>query len=198
MPTLLEYINQLQREHRYRVKTVVGLNDRQVEVLERHLKKYDALEVSRPEKLMLQSMPPDFPGYGGHEVVVVDIVTRLPVSPPMLENELRRLMNISEGQLRVFSMDEPFIKQEEAALAAVDAADAEPITGTEYSDAEANPVKAVEVAGDDYVAGMLKDAAKDDRRKVVLAKETDAKASGPLQNVKDASASPLTKTKGTK
>lgn len=198
MPTLLEYINQLQREHRYRIKSVVALGDRQVESIERHMKKYDALEVGRPEKLMLQSMPPDFPGYGGHEVMIMDVVTRLPVSANVLESELRRILNISEGQLKVYNKNDPFNQQMEDALEEVDPADAEPITGTEYTEAEANPVKATEVAGDDYVEGMLKDAAKDDRRKVVLAKETDAKASGPLQNVKDNSPSPLTKTKGTK
>ncbi len=198
MPTLLEYINQLQSEHRYRIRSVANFNDRQIESIERHMKKYDALEVSRPEKLMLQSMPPDFPGYGGHEVVIIDVVTRLPISAQVLEAELRRILNIPEGQLKVYNKQSPFSQQLDQAEEAIDPADVEPITGTEYSDAEANPVKANEVAGDDYVEAMLKDAAKDDRRKVVLATETDAKASGPLQNVKDSSPSPLTKTKGTK
>jgi hypothetical protein len=196
MPTLLEYINQLQREHHYRIKSVVALGDRQVESIERHMKKYDALEVGRPEKLMLQSMPPDFPGYGGHELVIIDVVTRLPVSANILENELRRILNISEGQLKVFNKGDPFDLQAEAKSDGN--SEYETITGEEYRDSESNPVKANEVAGDDYVEGMLKDAAKDDRRKVVLATATDAKASGPLQNVKDTSPSPLTKTKGMK
>lgn len=197
MPTLLEYINQLQREHHYRVKSVVTLSDRHVESIERHLKKYDALEVGRPEKLMLQSMPPDFPGYGGHEVMILDVVTRLPVSAAMLESELRRILNIPEGQLKVYNKGDPFDQQMAKAEEDGDG-EYQTITGEEYRDSEANPVKAADAAGDDYVEKMLKDAAKDDRRKVVLAKETDAKASGPLQNVKDTAASPLTKTKGYK
>lgn len=111
MPTLLEYINQLQREHRYRVKMAFQPSDRQLESLERHMKKYDALEVGRPEKLMLQAVPMDFPQLGGHEIVIVDVVTRLPVSAPMLENELRNLLYVAEGTLKVFGRNEPIEQQ---------------------------------------------------------------------------------------
>lgn len=111
MPTLLEYINQLQREHRYRVKMAFQPSERQLETLERHMKKYDALEVGRPEKLMLQAQPMDFPQLGGHEIVIVDVVTRLPVSSPVLESELRELMFVSEGLLKVFGRNEPIEKQ---------------------------------------------------------------------------------------
>ncbi len=192
MPTLLEYINQLQREHRYRIKMVFAPSERQLESIERHMKKYDALEVGRPEKLMLQSMPPDFPQYGGHEIVLVDVVTRIPVSPAMLEAELRGLLMVPEGTLRAFSHDDPVVQQDDTK----ESNEYEVKVGADYSDKEANPVKADEVAGDAYVENVLKDAAKDDRRKVVLAKETDAKASGPVLNDKSSSASPLTKVKG--
>jgi hypothetical protein len=111
MPTLLEYINQLQREHRYRVKMAFQPSDRQLESLERHMKKYDALEVGRPEKLMLQAVPMDFPQLGGHEIVIVDVVTRLPVSPPVLEGELKSLMYITDGLLKVFGRNEPIEQQ---------------------------------------------------------------------------------------
>lgn len=111
MPTLLEYINQLQREHRYRVKMAFQPSDRQLESLERHMKKYDALEVGRPEKLMLQAVPMDFPQLGGHEIVIVDVVTRLPVSPPVLEGELKSLMYIADGVLKVFGRNEPIEQQ---------------------------------------------------------------------------------------
>lgn len=192
MPTLLEYINQLQREHRYRIKMVFAPSERQLESIERHMKKYDALEVGRPEKLMLQSMPPDFPQYGGHEIVLVDVVTRLPVSPAMLEAELRGLLMVPEGTLRAFSHDDPVIQQDSAE----EPGEYSVKVGADYTDKEANPVKSEDVAGDAYVEKVLKDAAKDDRRKVVLAKETDAKASGPVLNDKSSSASPLTKAKG--
>ena len=105
MPTLLEYISKLQREHRYRIKMAFQPTEQQLEVLERHMKKYDALEVGRPEKLMLQAQPMDFPQLGGHEIVILDVVTRLPISMPTLEAELRGLLFVRDGTIRVFGRD---------------------------------------------------------------------------------------------
>jgi hypothetical protein len=153
MPTLLEYINQLQREHRYRIKMAFQPTERQLEVLERHMKKYDALEVGRPEKLMLQAQPMDFPQLGGHEIVIVDVVTRLPISPPMLEAELRDLFFVSQGLLKVFGRDEPVEKQIEDAVEP----NHEAKLGTDYSKAETNPVKANDAAGDAYNQNLLKE-----------------------------------------
>ena len=133
MPTLLEYINQLQREHKYRVKMVFSPSEKQLETLERHMKKYDALEVGRPEKLMLQAIPADFPNYGGHEVVVMDVTTRLPIQPVMLETELRELLRVPEGTLKAFGTDEPLEKQTQKSMEETDE-EYEAITGTEYQD----------------------------------------------------------------
>lgn len=191
MPTLLEYINQLQREHRYRIKMVFTPSERQLESIERHMKKYDALEVGRPEKLMLQALPPDFPQYGGHEIVMIDAITRLPVSPAMLEAELRGLLMVPEGTLRAFGHDELATRDR----APADAAEYTAKVGADYAKNEANPVKAEDVAGDAYVEKIVKAAAKDDRRKVVLAAETDAKPSEPALNDKTSSASPLSAVK---
>lgn len=192
MPTLLEYINQLQREHKYRVKMVFSPSEKQLETLERHMKKYDALEVGRPEKLMLQAIPADFPNYGGHEVVVMDVTTRLPIQPVMLEAELRELLRVPEGTLKAFGTDEPLEKQTQKAMEESDE-EYEAITGTDYQDKEANEVSAKDVAGDEYVAELVDSASKDDSRKVVLSKESDATTSGPILNDKTVSDSPLTK-----
>ncbi len=192
MPTLLEYINQLQKEHRYRIKMAFAPSERQLEVLERHMKKYDALEVGRPEKLMLQAQPMDFPQLGGHEIVIVDAVTRLPVSAPVLENELRTLMFVKDGLIRVFGRDEPIEKQIED--------DSEPNheakLGTDYSDAEANPVKAEDAAGDTYNQNLLKELDKnraEAKAGIVKAeKKSDAPMSDPTwEGPADGKKSPL-------
>jgi len=187
MPSLLEYINQLQREHRYRVKMIFSPSEKQLEVLERHMKKYDALEVSRPEKLMLQAKPMDFPQYAGHEVVIVDVVTRLPVSNPTLEAELRGLLFVPEGTLRVIGRDEPSEKEPAEKNTA-------PITGTDYTEAEANAVSPDQAAGDKYNQNLLKDldnARRDAKASIVKTEaKTDAKDSGPDFEAKQ-STSPL-------
>lgn len=176
MPTLLEYINQLQREHRYRVKMAFQPSDRQLETLERHMKKYDALEVGRPEKLMLQARPMDFPQLGGHEIVIVDVVTRLPVSGPTLENELRSLMHVAEGLLKVFGRDEPLEQQIEAEADV----NTEAKLCTEYSAAEANAVSADQAAGDKYNQEMLSTADKSGKeRRANITQQVGKITSGP-------------------
>jgi hypothetical protein len=197
MPTLLEYINQLQREHRYRIKMVFQPSESQLETVERHMKKYDALEVGRPEKLMLQAQPMDFPHHAGHEIVIMDVVTRLPVSMPTLESELRTLLFASEGALKVFGRDEPVEQQMEAEAKEP----AEAITGTEYTSAEANAVSADESFGDKYTQNLLKDlgnARADAKENIVKAEaKSEAKESQPDFEVKN-SPSPLSSVKNPK
>jgi hypothetical protein len=193
MPTLLEYINQLQQEHRYRIKMAFQPSDRQLEVLERHMKKYDALEVGRPEKLMLQAQPMDFPQLGGHEIVIVDVVTRLPISPPLLNAELRSLMFVKDGMIKVFGRDEPVEQQIED--------DSEPNheakLGTDYSEAEANAVAADDAAGDKYNQALLKDLDKANKeRKDSIAQGVGKITTGPeYEGPKDGQKSPLSSIK---
>ena len=169
---------------------VFSPSEKQLETFERHLKKYDALEVGRPEKLMLQALPPDFPNYGGHEIVVIDVTTRLPIQPVVLEAELRGILRVPEGTLKAFSHDDPLMQSQ---MEEPDEGEYEAITGTDYQDNEANPVTAKDVAGDEYVAELVDSAIEDDRRKVVLAQDSDVKTSGPILNDKTVSDSPLTK-----
>jgi hypothetical protein len=151
-------------------------SDRQLETLERHMKKYDALEVGRPEKLMLQAQPMDFPQLGGHEIVIVDVVTRLPVSGPTLESELRSLMYVSEGLLKVFGRDEPLEQQIEAEANV----NTEAKLCSDYSDSEANKVSADEAAGDKYNQEMLSAADKSGKeRKANITQQVGKITSGP-------------------
>lgn len=169
-----------------------GPTERQLEVLERHMKKYDALEVSRPEKLMLQAQPMDFPQLGGHEIVIVDVVTRLPISMPMLEAELRALLFVKDGMIRVFGRDEPVEKEMEADAKV----NTEAKLGTDYSEAEANAVTADEASGDKYNQSLLKDLdkARAEAKATIVKTEakSDAKMSDPTwEGPSDGKTSPL-------
>jgi hypothetical protein len=191
MPTLLEYINQLQQEHRYRIKMAFQPTDRQLEVLERHMKKYDALEVSRPEKLMLQAQPMDFPQLGGHEIVIVDVVTRLPISPPSLEAELRGLLFVREGVLKVFGRDEPIEQQIEAEKAEGEYV---PLLG---SDGAASTEQ--DLVGDKYNQALLKDLDKTNKeRKDSMTVGLNKITTGPeYTGPADGTSSPLSKVTNT-
>jgi hypothetical protein len=194
MPTLLEYISKLQREHRYRIKMAFQPTEQQLEVLERHMKKYDALEVGRPEKLMLQAQPMDFPQLGGHEIVILDIVTRLPVSMPQLEAELRGLLFVRDGTIRVFGRDEPVEKEiEDRDEVGPGEAEKTAKVGTEYTEAEANPVKADDATGDKYNQDLLKelnDVRADARANITQSKEK-AKVSPTWEGPADGTTSPV-------
>lgn len=173
-------------------------SERQLEVLERHMKKYDALEVGRPEKLMLQAQPMDFPQLGGHEIVIVDVVTRLPVSMSILQTELRALMFIKDGMLKVFGRDEPVQQEIEALEAGKEQAD--PVTGAEYRDAEGNPLKADDASGDKYNQSMLKDLDKVRAEAKANIVKSDAKSDAPMSDPTweapaDGKASPLSSVK---
>ena len=56
----------------------------------------------------------------GHEVVVIDVTTRLPIQPVMLETELRELCRVPEGTLKVFGTDEPLEKQTQKSMEETD------------------------------------------------------------------------------
>lgn len=189
MPTLLEYISKLQREHRYRIKMVFRPSEAQLECLERHMKKYDALEVGRPEKLMLQALPMDFPQYGGAEIVIVDVVTRLPISTPTLEAELRGLLFCREGTIKVFGRDEPIEQQIED--------DKEPNYEaklcTDYTKEEANAVSADDASGDKYNQSLLKDLDNNraEARKNITQSRESAKTSPTWEEPADGKTSPV-------
>lgn len=140
------------------------------------MKKYDALEVGRAEKLMLQAVPMDFPQLGGHEIVIVDVVTRLPVSTPVLEDELRNLMYVPAGLLKVFGRDEPIEQQIEAE----DKVNTEAKLCSDYSESEANAVSADEAAGDKYNQTMLAAADKSGQeRRANITQQVGKITSGP-------------------
>ncbi len=170
-------------------------SERQLEVLERHMKKYDALEVGRPEKLMLQAQPMDFPHLGGHEIVIVDVVTRLPISMPVLQSELHGLMFVKDGMVKVFGRDEPVQQQIEAQEEGKE--QAEPITGAEYRDSENNPVKATDAAGDAYNQALLKDLESVNKeRKSNITQGVGEVTSGPeYAGPEDGKSSPLSNVK---
>jgi hypothetical protein len=138
---------------------------------------------------MLQAQPMDFPQLAGHEIVIVDVVTRLPVSMPTLEAELRGLLFVRDGTIRVFGRNEPVEQEMEN--------DKEPNheakLGTNYSEAEANAVSADQATGDKYNQNLLKelgDSRADARANITQSKEK-AKVSPTWEGPADGTTSPV-------
>ena len=110
--TLLEYVQTNEKEYAVRIKTTFEPDNDTLNRIERHLKKYDVVDVKKPERIMLQANPIDFPENHGWEIYVTDATTRLPVSYDVLHEELVKLLCIHASQIKVRNPEAP--REEEA------------------------------------------------------------------------------------
>lgn len=185
MPTLREYIEQLEEKHDIRIKVCCEISDDMMDRIERHLEKYDVEKVSRPSKTILQKRPLDFPQLDMAEVYIIDFTAKLPVSTEMLRQELVKLLGISESEINVRRANEP--REQEIEKQEEDEKSKEEYKvklGADYSKEEAAAEKAGDLFGDKYNSAFLKELKKlsDARKKEMKApklKDPDVPASEP-------------------
>jgi len=201
MSTLLEYINSVKTQHKYRIKLACGCDDAIMDKIEKHLEKYDAEEISNPQKLILQRRPLDFPNLDMAEVHIVDFTANLPVSQDMLRAELSKILRVPEGMIVVRNALEPREQEaehdEEAEKFMKDPKKLEAKLGTDYSKDEGSEVTAEETFGNKYNTNLLKELKKlaDDRKKKLeTPKVTDPDIPASEPEIGD---SPRTNTKST-
>ena len=205
MKTLKEYIESVLQKHDVRIKLICDCNDEVCDKIEKHLEKYDAERISRPNKTILMRRPLDFPNVEMAEVYIIDFTANLPVSPEMLRQELVKLLSISEAHIVVRMADEPReieAQHDEAhEMFHKEPVKLEPKLGTDYTKEEAPKVKAADLYGDKYNSAFLKELKKlsDARKKETktkLIKDPDVPLSGPeIGDAKGAEkTSPLSKT----
>ena len=176
MKTLKEYIESVIQKHDVRIKLICDCNDDVCDRIEKHLEKYDAERISRPNKTILMKRPLDFPNVDMAEVYIIDFTANLPVSPEMLRQELVNLLSISESQIVVRMANEP--REIEAQHDGADElfhkkpVELKAKLGTDYDKDEAPKEKASDLYGDKYNSAFLKELKKlSDARK----KETKTK-----------------------
>lgn len=190
MPTLREYIENLQPKHDIRIKIARECSDEMCDKIEKHLEKYDAEKISRPSKTILMRRPLDFPQLDMAEVYMIDFTAKLPVSTEMLRQELVKLLDISEAEINVRRADEPReielnkANDEEGEKVKKKPEKLEAKLGTDYSKDEAAEKKASDLFGDKYNSAFLKELKKlsDARKKEMKApklKDPDVPASEP-------------------
>jgi len=107
MKSLQKYLAEGAKVHEFRLKTAVELSDDQLDLLEKHLRKYDAFDVETPKRTILQRAPLDFYNLNAAEIYIIDFKTRLPLSPAVLVNELIEKLEIGEAFIRVRNKLEP-------------------------------------------------------------------------------------------
>lgn len=102
-----EYLSGVKKEYKYKIKLAVPVDEALIDRLERVLKRYDVLEISKPKKSILSRNEIDFPGMGPVESYTINIVTERPLSPQSLTNDIKIGLNVSERFIRVRGENEP-------------------------------------------------------------------------------------------
>jgi hypothetical protein len=163
MSTLLEYIETMRKQHKIRIKLACGCSNEMLDKIERHLEKYDAEQISAPQKLILQKTPLDFPQLDKAEVHIIDFVANLPVSIQELHVNLARMLRVPEGYVVVRQAEDPRETQDPV----ISDKEYTPRLGSDYDKSELSDVKAEELYGDKFNTSFLKELKKlsDDRRK---------------------------------
>lgn len=102
-----KYINETERTYVYRIKTVVPLDDHEMNVIEKTLMKYMPLQITAPVKTMFQSQPLDFPTVKNAEVFMFDVELGLPASSYVITRELTDALGLPEKYVVVRSDNDP-------------------------------------------------------------------------------------------
>lgn len=107
LKSFIDYVKEQEREYPIRIKTIVPLDDRAMEYIERVLDKYVPKDITKPVKTIMQKHPLDFSDIKNAEVWIVDITTALPVSAYVLMQELKLALNIPEKYIVVRNANDP-------------------------------------------------------------------------------------------
>ena len=122
MKNFYQYLAESVKEYKYRIKTVVEVNDDFMDKLETCLAKYDVVSVSNPKKTIIQNYPKDFQDVPQSEVYIIDVTTRVPASSNVLLTELTTVFRCSAKFIVVRGENEPNELEAEKMVADIEAA----------------------------------------------------------------------------
>lgn len=113
MSLFKQYLEESIKEHKYRIKSVFPLEGLMMDRLERHLAKYDVINVTPSRKTPIQKNPLEFNDIENEAVYIVDITTRLPFSQDLAIQELAKMFRIPEKWLVIRSENDPLEMEQE-------------------------------------------------------------------------------------
>lgn len=102
-----QYLAVTERTYHYRIKTVLVVDDRVKDIIERSLLKYEPLDISPPKKTLFQKSPLDFPSIPSSEVYIIDVELAFPASPFVMQDELRKALNVAQAFIVVRGDNDP-------------------------------------------------------------------------------------------
>ena len=116
MSMFKQYLQENFKEYHYRIKTIVPLEGEHLDMIESILRKYDVKSVSKVVKTPLQAHPLEFYEETNKEVYILDVVTGMPLSTFILQNELVDALNTYEKALLVRGANDPIEMQTQEIL----------------------------------------------------------------------------------
>lgn len=181
MTSFFDYLVASTKEFHYRIRTILPIDDVTLDRVEYVLSKYDLVSIDGPKKTIMQSRPLDFSNMLAAEIYIIDIVTHIPVSPYILQQELRHILGVTESQIVVRGENDPnelqSNKREDEAVADAEAAKDDlrraPMLSTDPRYPEYEKVISDElVTGDEYTKRFLKYLAKVAAERVIVVAPT--------------------------
>lgn len=94
-------------EFKYRIKSVVEIDDNFLEKMESVLKQFHVTEILEPIKTIIQDRPMDFIDIENSAVWITEFTTSIPISSAIFMEQLTKALGISENMVVVRSLSEP-------------------------------------------------------------------------------------------
>jgi hypothetical protein len=107
MKSFKKLLQESQKEYSYRLKTVVPLDDKRLEIMERFLRRYDLLDFGTPITVDAKHDVLEFQDLDNAVVNYLDFTVAVPMSAYILQQELRAALSVPEKFLVVRADNEP-------------------------------------------------------------------------------------------
>ena len=180
-----KYLAESEKHYHLRLKTIVPLEDKEMDRIERVVAKYNPITVSRPKKTILQKSPLDFDReVENAEVYIVDFVFGLPAEPMVVREDIRKALDAPERYVVVKNRNDP-TEIETLRLDAIAEIEAEAkkrklipdglLNNPEYIEGNGNIEDGSHLFGNEYNTAFLNHLAKiKSERKAAEVKQTNA------------------------
>lgn len=107
MSMLRKYFEEAERRYNYRIKSVIDIDEKALDAIERVILKYNPFDMTQVSKTIHHRNPLDFPNVTSAEVYSLDISLGLPVSPYALSKDLAKAMGCHETEVVVRGENDP-------------------------------------------------------------------------------------------
>lgn len=163
MKSLKQYLAESEKTYNFRLRTVANMSDEQLKKLETHLARYNVESVSSPKTSIIQRSPAGFGDIGPSAVSTMEIVTHLPCTPNVMQEEVAAATGVHIGAIRVYNEGEYVEEEENLEEETTDEEGKSVLADAEYSDSE--KVDHSENFGNEFVSNFVKNLPKSELHK---------------------------------